>query len=322
MAVLVFAESWEGKFKKITQEAVSYAKDVANAEGTDVIAVTVGDIQDDGSSLGQYGASEVVQVEGGAFGSFNAKVWAEALNEVALAKGANHFIISGTNNGKMIAPMLSVVASAAYISNAIEVPSNFAPFTVRRNAFSNKGLVDYQTSADKVIVGIVPNAIGVKEHGGSASVSTHSSEVASSDKSEVVSVDRVQGKIPLPEADLVVSAGRGMKAPENWNLIEDLAQTLGAGTACSKPVSDIGWRPHSEHVGQTGIQINPTLYIAIGISGAIQHLAGVSGSKTIVVINNDPEAPFFKAADYGIVGDAFEVVPQLTEAIKGLKANA
>lgn len=321
MAVIVFAESWEGKFKKITHEAVSYAKDVANAEGTDVIAVTVGSIDDDASSLGKFGASEVINVTGDAFGAFNASVWAAALNEVAEAKGAKHFVISGTNNGKMIAPMLSVKANAAYISNAIEVPSNFSPFTVRRSAFSNKGLVDYQTTAEKVIVGIVPNAIGVKEHGGDASTSTHASSVTADSKSEVLDVDRVKGKIPLPEADLVVSAGRGMKAPENWTMIEELADVLGAGTACSKPVSDIGWRPHSEHVGQTGIQINPSLYIAIGISGAIQHLAGVSGSKTIVVINNDPEAPFFKAADYGIVGDAFEVVPQLTEALKSFKAN-
>lgn len=322
MAVIVYAESWEGKFKKITNEAVSYAKGLADAEGTEVIAVTVGNIEDDASVLGNYGASEVIKVEGSAFDSFNASVWAKAINEVAEAKGAKHFVISGTNNGKMIAPMLSVNAGASYISNAIAIPSNFSPFTVRRNAFSNKGLVDYQTTTDKVIVGIVPNALGVKETGGSASVSTHASSVAASSTSKVLDVDRVKGKIPLPEADLVVSAGRGMKAPENWNIIEELADVLGAGTACSKPVSDIGWRPHSEHVGQTGIQINPSLYIAIGISGAIQHLAGVSGSKTIVVINNDPEAPFFKAADYGIVGDAFEVVPKLTEALKSFKANS
>lgn len=321
MAVIVFAESWEGKFKKITHEAVSYAKGLADAEGTHVIAVTVGPLESDAAELGTYGASEVVKVEGDAFGSFNAGVWASAINEVAESKGAGHFVISGTNNGKMIAPILSVKAEAAYISNAIAVPSNFSPFTVRRNAFSNKGLVDYQTTIDKVVVGIVPNALGVKDHGGTAEVSSHQSSVPAGSNAKVLEVDRVKGKIPLPEADLVVSAGRGMKGPENWGMIEELADVLGAGTACSKPVSDIGWRPHSEHVGQTGIQINPSLYIAVGISGAIQHLAGVSGSKTIVVINNDPEAPFFKAADYGIVGDAFEVVPKLTEALKSFKAN-
>ncbi|TNE30671.1 MAG: electron transfer flavoprotein subunit alpha/FixB family protein [Bacteroidetes bacterium] len=321
MAVIVFAESWEGKFKKITNEAVSYAHGLAEAEGTNVIAVAVGALESDPAELGKYGASEVVTVEGDAFASFNASVWATAIAEVAEAKGAKHIVLSGTNNGKMIGPMLSVKAGASYISNAIDIPSNFAPFTVRRNAFSNKGLVDYQTNAEKVVVSIVPNALGVKETGGSASVSSHSSSAAADSRVNVVDVDRVKGKIPLPEADLVVSAGRGMKAPENWTMIEELADVLGAGTACSKPVSDIGWRPHSEHVGQTGIQINPSLYIAVGISGAIQHLAGVSGSKTIVVINNDPEAPFFKAADYGIVGDAFEVVPKLTEALKSFKAN-
>lgn len=321
MAVIVFAESWEGKFKKITHEAVSYAHGVAEAEGTKVIAVAIGNLESDASDLGKFGANEVVTVSGDAFNSFNASVWAAALAEIAEAKGANHIVLSGTNNGKMIGPMLSVKANASYISNAISIPSNFAPFTVRRNVFSNKGLVDFQTNASKVVVSIVPNALGVKETGGSASVEAFTSSVSADSRVNVTDVDRVKGKIPLPEADLVVSAGRGMKAPENWNLIEDLADALGAGTACSKPVSDIGWRPHSEHVGQTGIQINPSLYIAVGISGAIQHLAGVSGSKTIVVINNDPEAPFFKAADYGIVGDAFEVVPKLTEAIKSLKSN-
>lgn len=321
MAVLVFAESWEGKFKKITHEAVSYAKGLADAAGTDVTAVAFGNLDSDPAELGNYGASKVIVLASDAFASFNASVWADALAEVAKGINAAHMVVSGTNNGKMIAPMLSIKTEASYISNAIAQPSSLSPFTVRRSAFSNKGLVDFRAEADRVVVGLVPNALGVSQPGGSAEVENQNASVSADNRVNVLDVDRVKGKIPLPEADLVVSAGRGMKAPENWNMIEELADVLGAGTACSKPVSDIGWRPHSEHVGQTGIQINPSLYIAVGISGAIQHLAGVSGSKTIVVINNDPEAPFFKAADYGIVGDAFEVVPKLTEAIKSFKAN-
>ncbi len=222
----------------------------------------------------------------------------------------------------MIAPALSVHMDAALITNVVELPSSTSPITVKRSCFSSKGLADFTSNSDRTVISIMTNAIGIAEVAGAGSTEDSSVSPESSLRAlNVQSVDRVTGKIPLPEAELVISAGRGMKGPENWNLIEELAETLGASTACSKPVSDIGWRPHSEHVGQTGIQINPNLYIAIGISGAIQHLAGVSASKTIVVINIDPEAPFFKAADYGIVGDAFEVVPKLTEAIRALKAS-
>ena len=320
MSVIIFAETWEAKFKKSTFEAVSYGARVADAMGVKAIAVTIGALNDDASVLGQYGASNIISVAG--VDGFNHAAYASIVGQIASAQGASTVIISGTNNGKMIAPAISVALNASLITNVMALPTSTSPLTVRRSCFSSKGLADFSSGTETAVISIIPNSVGVVEI--SAEGQTENSDVtADADKRAIAvnSVDRVTGKIPLPEAELVVSAGRGMKAPENWNLIEDLATALGASTACSKPVSDIGWRPHSEHVGQTGIQINPNLYIAIGISGAIQHLAGVSASKTIVVINIDPEAPFFKAADYGIIGDAFEVVPQLTEAIKGFKAS-
>ncbi len=321
MSVIIFAETWEGKFKKATFEAVSYGARVAEAIGAETVAVALGNLEDDAAVLGKYGAAKVINVSGDSLGTFNNAVYAKALAQVANENGAKAIIVSGTNNGKMVAPFLSIDADAGLITNVIALPESTSPMRVRRSAFSSKGLADYESEKDNNVLVIVPNAIGVKEIAGAGAVESASySDDGSVRTTAVENVDRVTGKIPLPEAELVVSAGRGMKAPENWNLIEDLANTIGAATACSKPVSDIGWRPHSEHVGQTGIQINPNLYIAVGISGAIQHLAGVSASKTIVVINSDPEAPFFKAADYGIVGDAFEVVPKLTEALKAFKA--
>ncbi|GAB5556919.1 MAG: electron transfer flavoprotein subunit alpha/FixB family protein [Schleiferiaceae bacterium] len=318
MSVLVFAESWDGAFKKATFEAVGYAAHIAQQKGTSTTAVVLGSLTDDASTLGQYGANKVIHAEG--VSSVNGKVYAETLAAIAEAEGADTVIISGSFTGKTVAPIAAVKMGAALITNAVELPSSVSPMTVKRGSFSSKAFATYQSNADKVIISITPNSVGVgAPTGGSAAV--ESGSVSGSADTTQQSLDKAQGKIPLPEAELVVSAGRGLKGPENWGMVEDLAELLGAGTACSKPVSDIGWRPHTEHVGQTGIAIRPNLYIAIGISGAIQHLAGVSNSKTIVVINNDPEAPFFKAADYGIVGDAFDVVPKLTEAIRQLKAN-
>ena len=321
MSVIIYAETWEGKFKKATFEAVSYGARVAEAMGSEAIAVTLGNVSDDGATLGKYGAAKVVNVQGDVFGSFNNAHFAKALAQVAEANNAHTVIVSGTNNGKMVAPFLAVNFNAALITSVIALPESTQPMRVRRGSFSSKGLADFESTITNNVLVITPNAIGVKEisAAGTTETATYSAD-GDMRVAAVQSVDRVKGKIPLPEAELVVSAGRGMKAPENWNLIEDLADTLGAATARSKPVSDIGSRPLSEHVGQTCTQINPNFYIAVGISGAIQHLAGVSASKTIVVINSDPEAPFFKAADYGIVGDAFEVVPKLTEAIKAFKA--
>jgi len=315
MSVLVYAENWNGSFKKSSYEAVGYASAIAKAKGTDVVAVCIGDVNAD--ELAQHGASKTIVVAGNA--TFNAKQYANIISQIAEGVNADVLVVSGTANGKNVAPLLSIKYDAALISNAIAVPSSVEPLTVKRSAFSTKGYVNYASKAAHTVISFIPNSIGLIGEATSGSVE-NSSATADADM-EVSNVQTTSGKIPLPEAELVVSAGRGLKDGSNWGMVEELAEVLGAGTACSKPVADVGWRPHSEHVGQTGIQINPNLYIAIGISGAIQHLAGVNGSKVIVVINTDPEAPFFKAADYGIVGDAFEVVPKLTEALKAFKAN-
>lgn len=319
MSVLAYVETWEGKFKKTSFETAAYAAHVAREMGTEAVAVVI-NATDDPSQLGQYGISTVYNASDA--GDFNNYTWANTIVAAANEAGANGIIISGTFGGKMLAGTTAVAFDGALISNISDKPSSVNPMVVRRSAFSSKGFVDYEVKADRFILSIIPNGIGVPQpEDGAADVVSIAVVNDESQVVEVKEVDRVKGQIPLPEAELVVSAGRGLKDPGNWNLIEDLADALGASTACSKPVSDMGWRPHSEHVGQTGIAINPNLYIAIGISGAIQHLAGVSASNKIVVINTDPEAPFFKAADYGIVGDAFEVIPKLTEAVKALKVN-
>ncbi|MEQ9262382.1 MAG: electron transfer flavoprotein subunit alpha/FixB family protein [Owenweeksia sp.] len=321
MSVLVYIESWEGKFKKNSFEAAQYAAKTAEMMSTEAIGVTLGDLQDDAAVTGKYGLKKVVSLTGEDYAQFDNFKAANALKEVAEQEGADTIIISGTWNGKAVAPVLAIAMEAGLITNAVELPSSTAPLTVKRSVFSSKGLVEYSTDASKRIVVFIPNSTGVTEGEGQAEVTNGSASIGEVPTVEVTDVDRVKGKILLPEAEKVVSGGRGMKGPDNWGMLEELADVLDAATACSKPVSDMGWRPHTEHVGQTGIAINPNLYIAVGISGAIQHLAGVSSSKTIVVINNDAEAPFFKAADYGVVGDAFEVVPKLTAALRNFKEN-
>jgi electron transfer flavoprotein alpha subunit len=319
MSVIAYIESWEGKFKKTSFETAAYAAHLAREMGTSAIGI-VFNASDDVAKLGAYGISKVYQVSDA--GNFNNYVWANTIVAAAKEAGVNGIVISGTFGGKMIAGTTAVKFDASLVTNISDKPSSTDPLVVRRSAFSSKGFVEYEVKSDNFILSIIPNGIGVPAPGdGTAEVVSFNAVKEGAPEIEVKDVDRVKGKTPLPEAELVVSAGRGMKDPSNWNIIEDLAEALGASTACSKPVSDMGWRPHSEHVGQTGIAINPNLYIAVGISGAIQHLAGVSASKKIVVINTDHEAPFFKAADYGIVGDAFEVVPKLTEAIKKFKAE-
>jgi len=321
MAVLVYAESWNGSFKKATFEAVSYAAQLANKIGTDAIAITIAH-QGDANQLGNYGANKVLTITDETLNTFNNESYANAIVAASNHVNAETVVISNTNNGKSIAPIIAAKREAALITNAIELPSKLSPFTLKRKAFSNKAYALFSTDSNQKVISITPNAFGVHQIQVSTTIESFSYDTSDSDQRlKSVSVDTATGKIPLPEAELVVSAGRGLKGPENWGMIEELADLLGAATACSKPVSDIGWRSHSEHVGQTGIAINPQLYIAVGISGAIQHLAGVNASKNIVVINTDPEAPFFKAADYGIVGDAFEVIPKLIEAIKIHKSN-
>ena len=321
MAVLVYAESWNGSFKKATFEAVSYAAQLANKIGTDAIAITIAH-QGDVNELSNYGANKVLTITNETLNTFNNQSYANAIVAASNHVNAETVVISNTNNGKAITPIIAAKREAALITNAIELPSTLSPFTIKRKAFSSKAFALFSTDLNQKVISITPNAFGIHEIQVSTTIESFSYNTTDSDQRlKSISVDKASGKIPLTEAELVVSAGRGLKGPENWGMIEELADLLGAATACSKPVSDIGWRSHSEHVGQTGIAINPQLYIAVGISGAIQHLAGVNASKNIVVINTDPEAPFFKAADYGIVGDAFEVVPKLIEAIKTHKSN-
>jgi len=321
MAILVYAESWNGSFKKASFEAVSYAAQLANKLGTEAIALTIAN-SDDAAQLGNYGVNKVLTIANDSLATFNNQAYANAIVAAAENVGADTIIISNTNNGKSIAPIVAAKKEAGLITNVLDLPNSTSPFTVKRKTFSSKAFANYSTDATQKVISITPNAQEAIETNGSASVDSFDYTATDSDnRLSSVSIDRATGKISLTEAEFVVSAGRGLKGPENWGMVEELADLLGAATACSKPVADIGWRPHGEHVGQTGIAINPELYIAIGISGAIQHLAGVNASKNIVVINTDPEAPFFKAADYGIVGDAFEVVPKLIDALKAYKAN-
>lgn len=311
MMIVVFVESWNNQFKKASFEAVSYARSWANMAGCGVRAITSASAEN-ASQLAQYGADEIATLE---LAQTGAGIGAQL---AGLAGDAQGVVVAGTAMGKIIAPTLAALTSGALSTNTTGTPTSTSPVTVERGAFSSKGIETISLNNGLPIISFVPNAIGIKEEAGAGTMS--SANAAGADKLTTNEMSVASGKVALPEAEIVVSAGRGLKGPENWGMIEELADVLGAATACSKPVSDIGWRPHSEHVGQTGIQVNPNLYIAVGISGAIQHLAGVSASKTIVAINTDPEAPFFKAADYGIVGDAFEVVPQLIEELRAFKA--
>ena len=318
MPVITYIESSNGKIKKNGLELASYSSELAKLLNTTAIALTVN--VSDCSELGNYGISKVLKISDDSLNEFNASTYADIITQAVNKTGANTIVVSSSLDSKYLAPILSANIEAAYINNVISLPSNLDPFTVKRTAFTNKAFSDTSSNSEKVIVGLSNNSFGLIEN--SISMDEEIFEVSISNSNlSVESSEKVSGKISIADADIVVSAGRGMKGPENWNLIEDLADTLGAATACSKPVSDMGWRPHSEHVGQTGKPVATNLYIAIGISGAIQHLAGINSSKIKVVINSDPEAPFFKAADYGIVGDAFDVVPRLNEKLKEFKAQ-
>ena len=323
MSVVVFTENWEGKFKKSTFEAVSYGNEIAKQTGTTTVAVCIGNVSDDDlRSLGKYGASKVLVVKNDKLNSLVPQAYTAIIAEAAKKENAGVVVISHTYSGKALAPRVAVRLKAGLISGAVALPSSTLSFTVRKKCFSGKGFTDVVISSDVKIIALTPNSFKVIAGDTNANIEAFTPALTDADfKSVSKEIKKTSGKIALTEAERVVSAGRGLKGPENWGMIEQLAEELGAATACSKPVADIGWRPHHEHVGQTGITIGPNLYIAIGISGAIQHLAGVSSSKVIVVINSDPEAPFFKAADYGIVGDAFEVVPKLIAAVKNFKAS-
>ncbi len=321
MSILIYAENQNGKIAKSAKELASYAKAYADKTGQEVIAVGVEINQPE--ELYQYGVSKVLNVKNETLKTFNAFAHADLVTQAALQTGADLVLISDSNDAVYMGPILAAQLEAGYVSHVISLPEDTEQFTVKRKVFSNKGIAYTEILTDNKLLRIAKNSFGLYESPVNGSTENFVPEVDLSvyETYKVVNVEKATGKISLTDADIIVSGGRGLKGPENWGMVEELAEVLGAATACSKPVADLGWRPHTEHVGQTGKQIAPNLYIAIGISGAIQHLAGVNGSKNIVVINNDPEAPFFKAADYGVVGDAFEVVPQLIEKLKTFKNN-
>ena len=318
MSVLAYIESSKGKIKKNAFEIVSYSSELAKQLGTEIVVLAIN--VEDTSELNKYGASKIIKVSNSELDNFDSQIFSNVIAQVAKHTNSSHIVISSSLDSKYMAPLLAIELDAGYLSNVVELPNNLNPFTIKRTCFTNKAFCESTIESDIKIIGLSGNAFGVVEN--QTNSSSENFEVSLLNKKITIkSTEKVSGKISIADADIVVSGGRGLKGPENWNLIEDLADTLGAATSCSKPVSDMGWRPHSEHVGQTGKPVATNLYIAIGISGAIQHLAGINSSKIKVVINNDPEAPFFKAADYGVVGDAFDVVPRLNKKLKAFKAQ-
>jgi electron transfer flavoprotein alpha subunit len=322
MSVLVYAENAGGKFKKSSFEAISYGNEIAKMLGTDLKVISIGDVSaDELKKPGNYGAKKILNASSEKLKAFANQAYASVIAEAAKTEDAKVIVLSASFSGKGLAPRIAVKLEAALADGAVRLPETSNGFTVRKTAFSGKAFADVTLTSERKIITLIPNSYKVVENLQQSEVVNFDPAIPDIDfKMTVKETVQASDKISLPDAELVVSGGRGLKGPENWGMVEELANLLGAATACSKPVSDANWRPHSEHVGQTGISISPNLYIAIGISGAIQHLAGVSSSKNIVVINKDPEAPFFKAADYGIVGDAFEVVPKLIEAVKKFKS--
>ena len=316
MSILIYIESVEGKFKKTAFELCNYGAKLAELSNTNCIALT--NAGDEASELAQYGVSDIRSFEFDAF--HDSKALASIISNVAKENNAKAVLLADDSRSKALLGRLAVKLDAAVLSSVLSLPESVDNFVVQKSVFSAKAIAEYKLEGDVKLVSVARNSIGIIEMPVEANVQKLSIDAPASSL-KLIEINRVQGTVPLPEAELVVSAGRGLKSPENWGIIEDLAETLGATTACSRPVSDSGWRPHHEHVGQTGIAIKPNLYIAVGISGAIQHLAGVNNSKTIVVINKDPEAPFFKAADYGVVADLFDVIPRLNDAFKKFKST-
>lgn len=324
MSVLVYTEINKGRVKKASLECINYASKIAELTGSTVTAFVNNADATQLEEIGKAGATKILSVKNDKLNSDSMLVSA-AIEQAAKAENAKVIVFAFDIVGKAVAPRLSAKLKAGLVAGAVEYPTvNGTSLEVKKNVFSGKATALYSINSDVKIISLLPNSFPVTSGENKASVTDFSVDLSSVNSRIVVNEVKSNdagGTTPLPEAELVVSAGRGMKGPENWKMIEDLAASLGATTACSRPVADMHWRPHHEHVGQTGVAIRPNLYIAVGISGAIQHLAGVNGSKTIVVINNDKEAPFFKSADYGVVGDAFTIVPKLTEAIKKFKAN-
>jgi electron transfer flavoprotein alpha subunit len=318
MSILVYTEAEEGKFKKTAYEVASYARGIADILGTTVTALTFN--AEETASLGDYGVNKVLHVKNDKLKQFTASAYAEVLKQAAKQEDAKVVVLSSSANAKYLAPILAVQLEAGFASNVVALPENADPFIVKRTAFTNKAFSHTEITTPVKIISLGKNAFGLKEAKNEAKEEDFSAELSDNAFNvEVQSIDKAKDKVSIADAEIVVSGGRGLKGPENWGMIEEMADILGAATACSKPVSDLGWRPHGEHVGQTGKPVAANLYIAVGISGAIQHLAGINASKTKLVINNDPEAPFFKAADYGVVGDALEIIPKLNEKLKVFK---
>lgn len=323
MSVLVLVENIEGQFKKKSFELVQYANHIAQSLNTSTTALVLGDSSAaEMEQLGLYGAQKVLHVSDSRLNNLCGKAYNKAILAAIENTAAQIIVCPHDTVGKSVAPQIASKLKAALVTGAISYPDLQNGFVVKRNVFAGKAFAQVALNTDKKVITLLANSFPVQKTGNPASVEALNVSFTDADFGiQILSTQKVSGEIPLAEAELVVSGGRGLKGPENWGVIEDLASALGAAKACSRPVADAHWRPHHEHVGQTGGTIRPNLYIAIGISGAIQHLAGVNGSKTIVVVNKDPEAPFFKAADYGVIGDALEVTPKLTEAVKKFKAN-
>jgi electron transfer flavoprotein alpha subunit len=319
--VLVFIDHSEGHIKKSSLEALTYGADLAKQLGTSAEGLLLGTVNDDLAATGKYGISKVHQVNNESLNNLDTQVYAKVIAEAAASTGAKVIVFSHNQNGRAVAARVGARLKAGVVTGAVALPKTDDGFVVKKSVFSAKAFANVRISSDIKVISLNPNSYRITAGEGTAEVN-QLNITPDAPKVKVVSVNKVKGEVPLTEAEIVVSGGRGFKGPENWGMLEDLAHVLHAATACSRPVADSGWRPHHEHVGQTGIQIAPNLYFALGISGAIQHLAGVNRSKVIVVVNKDPEAPFFKAADYGIVGDVFEIVPKLTEEIKKLKGIA
>ncbi|WP_438946907.1 electron transfer flavoprotein subunit alpha/FixB family protein [Sediminibacterium sp.] len=321
MSVLIFIDQTEGHVKKSSLEAITYGADLAKQLGTTAEGIVLGTVTEDLSALGKYGVTKIHQVANETLNHLDAQLYASVISEAAAASGANVIVFSHNQTGKAVAARVAAKLKAGLVAGACALPDTSNGFVVKKTVFSGKAFANISIQSSVKVISLNPNSYKTVATEGTAAVADFAATVGQP-RVKVTAVNKITGEVPLTEADIVVSGGRGLKGPENWGILLDLAKELGAATACSRPVGDAHWRPHHEHVGQTGVQVAPNLYIAIGISGAIQHLAGVNRSKVIVVINKDPEAPFFKAADYGIVGDAFEVVPQLTAAIHKLKAGA
>ena len=316
MSVLIYAQNWDGKFKKSVYELLSYGKKIAENKGTELIALSLGNVEkDELESLANYGADKIYFSNNSAFESFDNEIFTAALKQTAEKVAAKEIILLHNNEGKALGSHLSVALKAGFVSAAVALPESYSPITIKKKVFTGKAFAPVKVNSDIAILTLSPNSFEIKEIASAATTEEMNFTLPTA-KTKVESREVSKGKLLLTDADLVVSGGRGLKSGENWGMLEDLAGVLGAALACSRPVSDEGWRSHTEHVGQTGKIIAPNLYIAVGISGAIQHVGGISSSKCIVAINKDPDAPIFEVADYGIVGDAFKIVPELTAALK------